>query len=320
MSFVRVTFAAFAFAIGCTTRAAAPTVVAVAPLASSSPPPLVVATPEPEEDFGCGVFAKDGVSPSASELRKCVAREARQDACGEHASPTLPKLELAVAMIDGVGGPRDVEGARALLAPCFADVAVEDVLEHASKVASNPKTAPLDSCSDYASTTFASLECIVEHTKNERAWLAQARRDWDPATRALFDAATRAHDEFAEKVGTVFYAMYAGGTMRDPAMRSRVLALLRVRRARIAKFRANDAAPSKNDVSAAAAKRALDAALAQLRVDAPSNVIDALADVQPAWQRYRDAETALYEAAHPGSRAALTVTLERELAGALTTQ
>jgi hypothetical protein len=94
-----------------------------------------------------------------------------------------------------------VPRARGLLSKCFRDVAVEDVLAHADAKESNPKTAAFESCDTYATTTFASGECLAEHVQNERARVRKSRRTFDASVRPSFDEASRAAETYAEARG-----------------------------------------------------------------------------------------------------------------------
>jgi hypothetical protein len=281
--------------------------VAPIPVASAKAPEPV---PERYDDLGCGVFAKDGASPSATALRRCLERTAPEDACTGGGSPDLSTLELSVAMIDGTGGPVDVPRARKLLEGCFVDVSVDAVLEHAARKEKDPTTAPLDSCDAYAQTTLAMTECATEHTQNERAWLRRIRRDLAPDVRPLFDAATHAYDVYAEKLGTVEYERYAGGTLRSPAMASKVLFLLHERRMRVAAIASFVPGRVTSEDLAAARDETLRAFSAAH--DAEPEAVEAVEAASKTWLAYRGAEIALYERVHPGSRDAVILLLGRE--------
>lgn len=303
----------FVFAIVLGACAPAPHVVTLATMARPrDAPPVVVAANEPEEDFGCGVFAKDGVTPDARKARACLEKAAASDTCSGGSSPSLEVLELAVALIDGTGGPSDIPRARALLAPCFRDVSVEEVLAHADAVTRVSVAPPFESCDAFAQTTIAQSECLAEHTQNEHAWIHDTRKQLDAKARALFDAATKAHDDYATKMGAIAYAKYSGGTLRDPAMRAQILAMLRRRHAHITAL--STLVPSANRADVAVAEQKAAHALAGARGRADAEMRVAIDDMMKSLAAYRDAEVAFAEHVHPGSREAILSQLARERA------
>ena len=263
-----------------------------------------VETPEPAEDFGCGVFAKDGVSESKDAYRACLERAVAADKpCEGGGSPDLATLELAVALVDGTGGPADVPRARKLLAGCFRDVAVDAVIAHADEKERDPRARSLEKCDQFAQTTFAITECLHEHIQNERAWLRRTRRSYDTITRPVFDAATRAAEAWQMALGTIDYTRYAGGTMRDAALLSRVYAAMKKRRERLEVIRGWIPSPTMDASERASARDRLANALRLIENGAEPAEQRALHDEERAWSVYRDAEADLYEALHTGTRA-----------------
>jgi hypothetical protein len=299
---------------GCTHAPTSVTVTAALPHVVQT-----VAAPEPEEDFGCGVYAKDGVDENAAMFRTCLEREvaATTAPCDEGGSPELPTLELAVALVDGVGGPADVPRAKALFDKCFHDVAVEAVLEHAETKKRDPSTAPLDTCDAFAQTTFASTECTGEHIQNEKAWLHRERRTYDARTRVIFDAATKAATEWQTRLGSIDYARYGNGSMRGAAMESRMLGAMKARRERLVGLRA-----WKPKLVSVEERTAVLEELERLKDvikedDSEPEVPKALDQEETAWVAYRDAEIALYEAFHFEARDAASLLVATEHTGAL---
>lgn len=312
MTFSRAALALFL--CGCARAPVSVTVPAALPRAVQA-----VVVPEPEEDFGCSVYAKDGVSENAETFRVCLEREVAAAApCDDGASPDLPALELAVALIDGAGGPSDVPRAKKLLEKCFVDVAVEKVLAHADEKKRNPRAPAFEGCDAFAETTFAATECIGEHIQNERAWLRRERHAYDERTRLLFDAASKAAAEWQAKLGGIDYARYGTGTMRGAAMETRILGAMKTRRERLADLRAWKAAPVTTEARTAAHDRLVRAKNAIADDDSEPEVPKAVDAEELAWIIYRDAEIALYEAVHPGAHDAAAFVVATEHADALT--
>src|SRR5262249_2779869 len=84
------------------------------------------------EDVDCFRFAAGaGTPPDAASARACLGRDVAKAACTPGNSAGLYEAELAVYRIDGVGGPVDIAGARAVFAKCFDDVTKSAVLDHA---------------------------------------------------------------------------------------------------------------------------------------------------------------------------------------------
>jgi len=286
---------------GCVQHATPKVTVAAALPRAQAP----VAVPEPEEDFGCGVYAKGGASENPEAFRACVRRAVMEEpVCEDGGSPDLATLELAVVMIDGRGGPPDIAGARSLLAACFRDVAVEEVLAHADAKEKNPQAPPFETCDQFAQTTFASLACLTEHVQNEKAWLARQRRSFGSSLeRPAFDAAARAADAWAMKLGEVDYARYAGGTMRNSAAEARIFEAMKARRERLDRIRAWSPNTSTDE---ATTREQLGRAKRAILEDAEPEVKKALDAEEAAWLAYRDAEVALYETLHAGARTSVT--------------
>ena len=271
--------------------------------AATPHPQVAVETPEPEEDFGCGVYAKGGVDESPAAYRAClekaVAAEAR---CEGGSSPDLATLELSVALIDGIGGPIDVPGGRKLLDGCFRDVSVDAVLEHVQLKADKPRTPPFEKCEDFAQTTLAITECLQQHIQNERAWLRRERRGYGPVTRPAFDVATAAAKTWMQALGDIEYQRYGDGTMRGPAMLSRIYGAMKKRRARLAEIRGWSAIEASAD-ERDRARWKLENALHTIETEAEPDEKHALIEEEKAWIAFRDAEVALYVALHPNAQA-----------------
>ncbi|HEY2370496.1 MAG TPA: hypothetical protein VGH87_29065, partial [Polyangiaceae bacterium] len=279
----------------------APTIVTVTAAAPRAQPQVELA--EPEEDFGCAVYAKGGIDESPAAFRACVEHVvATETRCEGGGSPDLSTLELSVTLIDGVGGAVDIPGGRKILDGCFSDVAVQAVLEHARLKAEKPRTPPFEKCEDFAQTTLAITECLQQHVQNERAWLRRERRSYGPVTRPAFDAAASAAKTWMEALGDIEYRRYEGGTVRGPAMLSRIYGAMQKRRARLAAIRtwsATEATPEAREY----ARSKLAEALRTITTEAEPNEKHALEEEEKTWRVFRDAEVALYEALHPNAHA-----------------
>ncbi len=285
--------------IGC--RAAeAPSVTLAAPAIDAAAPIAAY-----EEELPCGAYAPDGASPDATKARACLEREVKSDPCGDHVSPSLARLELAVSLIDGTGGPADSKRGLALFDGCFEDASVQTVREHEAK-----HEAAFGSCDAFAMTTLASSACIAEHVENEDIWLRVVKRTMSSDRAALFAAATKAHDAYAFKVGAITYARFAGGTMRDPAMRAAILAQMKRRHTRIERLMQSNWIPRAPELAIAEENAAR--ALATARADAEPDTLPAINDAVVVWPAYRDAEVAFYESYRPGERSAVIAALDVE--------
>jgi hypothetical protein len=271
----------------------------------TAPPHAQVAieTPEPEEDFGCGVYAKGGIDESPTAYRACIERVvAAETVCEGGGSPDLSTLELSVALIDGIGGDVDVARGRKLLDGCFRDTAVQVVLEHAYFKTQKPATPAFEKCEDFAQTTLSINECLEQHIQNERAWLRRERRSYGAITRPVFDAATSAAKTWMSALGDIEYQRYGEGTMRGPAMLSRIYGAMKKRRVRLAAIRTwtpVEATPDERQN----ARWKLEKALHLIVTEAEDNEKRALEKEEKEWGEFRNAEIALYEALHPNARA-----------------
>ncbi len=275
--------------------------------------PAVVQDDDIQLDFPCAPFAPDGITPDATKARACLERVVKtQDACDKQ-SPTLERLELAVSFADGAGGLADPAHAKSLLATCFEDISVQEVVEHVEK-----HGAPYATCDTYALTTFATAACLGEHEDNERLFVQRMKRQvrTQGILRAqLFETATKAFEVYAKKIGGIRYMQYAGGTMRDPAMRNALVNLARQRRARLDKLFDHGELPTAPPLATAErnATRALDGA--RENAEGNTDVLGAIEEARAAWPAYRDAEIAFYENVKQGSRDAVRAALDVEFFG-----
>jgi len=301
MRFHRLTIAIVIFSCR---QAETPNVTIASATTDAAPAPVAIDDEPVSKEFPCAAFVGDGVTPDAAKARACLERVVQAQPC-DGGSPSLERLELAASLADGAGGPADRARAKSLFAGCFADASVAEILAHVDGA-----TAPYKSCDAFAMTTLASSACLAEHAANEDLWLKRVKRKLPPDRAALFASATKAHDAYATKVGSIAYMRYEGGTMRDPAMRSVIVAMLKRRRARLAKLFDDGSIPLAIDLAQAErnAKRALDSA----RSNAEGDVLTAINDANAAWPAYRDAELALYASYDHGARSAVLGVLEVE--------
>jgi hypothetical protein len=238
---------------------------------------------------GCFVFGRDGAVPDPVAERACLERDVSANDCRDGGSPSLAVLHLAVLLADAA--PPDFKRARALLAPCFQDMAVKEVLGHIAAKERDGATPALESCDKYAMTTLSMVECFAEHAQTEDAWIWMARKRYDTRVGPLFDAAAKAHAAYAAEVGAIAYEKYAGGTMRDPAMRSEIARVLKRRRVRLAQL---PAAPSKlGSAEQLAQQTRVDESELRKRSPELKTALDAS---DAAFDAYRHAELALYAA------------------------
>jgi hypothetical protein len=300
---------------GCAHTTTTPKVTVATVLPRAQEP---VAVPEPEEDFGCGVFAKNGASEDPKVFRACVERlVSAEPPCEDGGSPDLAMLELAVVLVDGSGGTTDIPRARKLLAACYRDVAVDTVLTHADDKESDPRTPPMETCDDFAQTTLSSTACLVEHVQNEKAWLRVVRRSLGPVVRPVFDAASVAAEAWERKLGEIDYARFGGGTMRGTAMESRIFTAMKTRHLRLDRIHERTGGEPPSGEDRASARDELSRAKRAITDDAEPEVVSALEAEENAWIAYRDAEASLYDTLYPGARAAVTIELAWEHARTL---
>ena len=243
--------------------------------------------------FDCARFL-DGVGLKKDLVRgrSCLERTASGSSCSE-ASIDLASAELALMRMDGVGGRRETEAVRKMLASCFQDSTVTGLLEHAAPADS---TTPADVCKDLGQTTLVGNECTFRRSAREhdRASLLAKKvaEGLSEKGRALLRAATKAFVTYVEAESAYIYTLFAGGSLRNIFGLNHAAELHTARAKDLAAFTSFVAAATSDD--AQREEKALAAATSTVtRVDK----IDATKDsdvAQQAWRRYRDAEIALY--------------------------
>ena len=258
---------------------------------------LFRAADDARESVNCFRFLDgQGTPRDVARGRACLERALKGGGC-EGSSAFLPTAELAVLRIDGLGGARDVAGARHLFDGCVDDITKSAVLAHADAVEKLANTPAMNFCRDHGGTTLTSNDCQARQKSAEetRAQL-QAKAiaaSLDDEGKARFAAAAKAYAVYVGKMGMYVYRVHIGGSMRNMLALARERELL-IRRttvlARFAQF-----AP------ATIAKGAIDrstrevAALERKTRPAAGELKGAFVDAQRAWTAYRDAELALFD-------------------------
>jgi uncharacterized protein YecT (DUF1311 family) len=239
-----------------------------------------------------------GAAPDATRARACFDAQAKAHDCGG-GSADLQTAQLAMMRIDGVGGPVDVPGARALLAGCFDDATRSGILEHAAAKERDPKTPPLDFCKAIGGTTITSNECLARESKN-----ADAKRELEVKTavasldatgKNLFAASEKAFGDYVTSRGAFVYEVYSQGTIRNAMSLGEEQRLKAAHAKDLAGFSSFVAKEtSGKDVEAAQREAAAALAKAAAGTTTPAEK-QALTKTQQAWTAYRDAEVAFYE-------------------------
>jgi uncharacterized protein YecT (DUF1311 family) len=211
---------------------------------------------------------------------------------------SLESAELALMRIDGLGGKNDIDGARDLADGCFDDVTRGAILDRAAAKERDPKLRPIDFCKDVGGTTLTANDCEArdrENAETARALHAkEAVQGLDDAARALFAKSEQAFSEYVSAVGSFVFEVYKDGSIRE-SISLNAESQLKAQRAKdlaaFPRFVAKDTPPK--DVEAAQHARA--AAVAAVGTKTPEEK-ELLAKTEQAWEAYRDAEVALYEA------------------------
>jgi len=281
-----------------------PTATATAtPTASATATPTATGLLPAEEDDASELdcfrfYYGTGVPEDAARARSCFERNVGKASCGS-SSPDLQRLYLATMRLDAQGGPRDAEGARALLKDCFADVSVSGVL------GARRTKGPIDFCRDIGGTTLSMQECAL--VNDSRAAFEQQRAvkglfaSLDDAGKARYRAATDAFTRYADLDATRAGDAYRGGSLRPQTELQHRTRLASRRTKQLTTFLTTP--PTAADLPQLEAKLA--ALRAQLRhgLDPEGAAVFDAADA--AWESYRDAEIAFYKQSGDGVRAAL---------------
>jgi len=251
-----------------------------------------------EDAVDCFRFADgDDTQKDLARARACLARSLSASKC-DGSSADLGQAELAMDLIDGVGGPQDITGARKLFDGCFADVTQQEVLEYADARAASATAPHKDFCKDYGGTTLTSNACAArgrQHQETQSALLAKkAVAGLDDEGKRLFAAASAAYASYVGAMGSYVYEVWKDGTIRNMEALAEESALLERRTMEIGRF-AHLAATATSADELARSSRNVDDALKKQRARAATDDVRAkIADAQRAWSGYRDAEVALY--------------------------
>ena len=228
-----------------------------------------------------------GVPEDLARARHCFDRNVGKASCGS-SSPDLERLFLATMRLDGQGGPRDAEGARALLKDCFADVSTTGVLS------ARRTKGPLDFCRDIGGTTMSMQDCALvdaaRATFDRQRNAKQLFASMDDAGKSRYRAATDAFTRYAELDAVRAGDKFRGGSLRPQAElqhRTRLAARRTKHLGDVGRAR-----PVAHDLAQLEAKLA--ALRAKLRGGLDPEGAAAFDAADAAWETYRDAEIAFY--------------------------
>ncbi|HEX7601215.1 MAG TPA: lysozyme inhibitor LprI family protein [Polyangiaceae bacterium] len=252
-----------------------------------------------------------GVPEDPARARRCFERNLAKTTCGS-SSPDLERLYLAVMRVDAQGGPRDADGARALLKDCYADVSVSGAL------GTKRTKGPVDFCRDLGGTTLSMQAC---------AGVNDARADFerqravktlfaalDDAGKARYAAATKAFARYEDADSTRAGDVYRGGSLRPQTEVQHGTGLLERRAKRLAN-------PKGFPPASAADVTLLEGKLTALRdrfrkaADADGRVVFDAAEAE--WEAYAVAELAFYTQAFGVDPSAVRAELVRDRLTAL---
>ena len=266
---------------------------------------FVAADAAGEDDFDCARWLDGvGVKKDVVHGRACYERIAGHASC-YGGSPDLALAQLLALRIDGIGGPRDVAGARTMLASCFEDATVMGLRAHADEVAANPSAPGLavDFCKEIGGTQLVFNDCALRTRshEHERASLLakKAAAHLDATGRTLFLSAAKAFDAYVLADSQHVLAAYAGASVRYVVALGREDGLDAERAKDLAGFETFTApAVTAEDLTRVRAEneKALGAAAPDPSLPPEDRAREqkALDGAQKAWVRYRDAELALH--------------------------
>lgn len=247
--------------------------------------------------FWCFAFLDGtGVPQDLARGRACLEREVIDGEACAGGSAMLSRVELAVMMIDGVAGRKDIPGARALMSDCFDDVAKDAVLKHAAKKEADPKTPPLDFCEAEGGTTLTAEECHARRVHvaaaRERLRAKELLAKLDARGKKLLVAAEKAFDEYATAQGQWVATSFQGGSLRGIAASTAEEHLRKVRADELAAFDAF-VAPAAAAADAERSRKALAAGGPKAKA-MPANERAVFASAESRWAAYRRASVDLY--------------------------
>jgi hypothetical protein len=238
----------------------------------------------------------DGTTKDLSRARACLLRTTSTSKC-DGSSAGLSEAELAIYLIDGVGGPEDIPAARRVFDGCFNDVTAQAVLAHADAKAANPGAPGVDFCKDYGGTTLTANACLARARQHEETRAALQAKSvvagLDDEGKRLFAVASAAYTAYVDAMGSYVYEVFKDGSIRNAMALEEESGLLARRTAEVAGLgRVAPKAAAPIEIERAARK--VDAALKkQSAAAATEEIRGRIAEAQRAWVAYREAETAL---------------------------
>jgi hypothetical protein len=144
--------------------------------------------------------------------RSCYEREVRSSpACGG-SSPSLDRIQLAIMLVDGQGGPKmRFDDIKPIMGDCFEDASVSALREPMPK-------EPVDFCNDIGGTTLSMNECSsgridranLEHLLIRKDIAASIGKD----ALAKEDEAASRFDRFATAAADLVSDTWRGGSGR----------------------------------------------------------------------------------------------------------
>ena len=263
---------------------------------------LFIAGDDAHEEFiDCTRFLDGtGVKTDLVRGRDCLERAVGNRSC-DGASPFMDQGELVCLRLDGIGGRRDITGARKLLEGCFADITTDGLRDRVERVAANPSAPPIDFCKDIPGTTFVANDCLSRALRGEHDHASLLAKKifngLDERGRPLLRAATKAFAAYLDAEGEVTLAVFEGGSARIIFLLDRKHALEAMRAGALEAWSSFVAPVVAVDDVARARHESKDTSPTP---DDPASaehflrVKKASADAENAWRRYRDAEIALY--------------------------
>ncbi len=233
-----------------------------------------------------------GTKRDAARGRACLEREVGTSTC-EGGSAGLDRAELAVLLIDGVGGAVDIARGRALFDGCMSDVTATGVLGHAAAREHDPTAAAAKFCGDIGGTTLTSNECLSRGLMLDDTRMALAEKrvaaGLDAAAVKSLVEASQAYLAYAKAMGGFAYETYIDGSIRNAMFIGREAELYQARTKELEGFVARYQAPETTPEDVSRAEKRAAAALAAVTTSTTGEKT-ALAETQTTWVTYRDTE------------------------------
>lgn len=201
---------------------------------------LVAAVDAGESGVGCAQLVRGvGVAKDLPRARACLAKAIeRERDCGK-SSPSLDRLQLALLMTLGQGGPQSSADARRTLEGCFEDGTVMSLVAiiEGQEKGKAPSLDSLDVCqAGLAETTFHMSSCKVLEGSlgkvREQALRKALLGRFDAAWLQAYDAASADHAKYAASLADAAADIYRNGTLASVTHPSALLFASRRRTAR----------------------------------------------------------------------------------------